>query len=95
MTGNNGWVSKWVRGDGEDGKEGGVGGKRDPYESKYRPIQKSKSPVAVPRAPIKIVDGHCWSPGIYRAQRLLGKTLKVAWEGAFVRALTLIIISDY
>ncbi len=61
-----------------------VGGKNDPTVSKDRLIQKSKSPVAVPQAPIKIVDGHHWSPGIYRTQRLLGKTLEVAWEGAFV-----------
>ncbi len=36
------------------------------------------------RAPLKIVDGHRWSPGIYRALRLLGKTLNAAWEGAFI-----------
>ncbi len=31
------------------------------------------------QAPLKIVDGRRWSPGIYRALRLLGKTLKAAW----------------
>ncbi len=41
------------------------------------------------RAPLKIVDGCRWSPGIYRALRLLGKTLNAAWEGAFIQTLTL------
>ncbi len=40
-------------------------------------------------APLKIVDGLHWSPGIYRALRLLGETLDAAWEGAFIRMLTL------
>ena len=40
------------------------------------------------RAPIKMVSGRAWSPGIYRALRLLGKTLDVAWERAFIRSLT-------
>ena len=38
------------------------------------------------RAPIKIVDGRPWSPNIYRNLRLVGKSLEVAWEKAFVRA---------
>ncbi len=66
-----------------------VGGKRDRTVSKDRPIQNSKSPVAVPQVPIKFVDGCRWSPGIYPAQRLLGMSLEVAWERAFVRALIL------
>jgi 8-oxo-dGTP pyrophosphatase MutT (NUDIX family) len=37
------------------------------------------------RAPIKLVDGRPWSPGVYRALRLLGATLEVAWERAFIR----------
>jgi hypothetical protein len=41
------------------------------------------------RAPLKIVDGRRWSPGIYRALRLLGKTLNAAWKGAFIQTLTL------
>ena len=41
------------------------------------------------RAPLKIVDGRRWSPGIYRVLRLLGKTLDAAWEGAFIQTLTL------
>ena len=40
------------------------------------------------RAPIKMVSGRAWSPGIYRALRLLGETLDVAWERAFIRSLT-------
>ena len=39
-------------------------------------------------APIKMVSGHAWSPGIYWALRLLGKTLDVAWERAFICSLT-------
>jgi hypothetical protein len=37
------------------------------------------------RAPIKIVDGREWSPGVYRNLRLLGRSLEVAWEKAFIR----------
>ncbi len=37
------------------------------------------------RAPIKVVDGHPWSPGVYRALRLMGKPLEVAWEKALIR----------
>ncbi len=40
------------------------------------------------QAPIKMVSGRVWSPGIYRALRLLGKTLDVVWERAFIRSLT-------
>jgi hypothetical protein len=40
------------------------------------------------RAPIKIVGGPAWSPGIYQALRLLGKSLDVAWEKAFIHPLT-------
>jgi hypothetical protein len=40
------------------------------------------------RAPLIMVSGHAWSLGVYRALRLLGKTLDVAWERAFVRSLT-------
>ena len=32
------------------------------------------------QAPVKMVSGRAWSPGIYRALSLLGKTLDVAWE---------------
>jgi hypothetical protein len=39
-------------------------------------------------APIKMVSGCAWSPGIYRALRLLGKSLDVAWERAFICPLT-------
>ncbi len=42
-------------------------------------------PKLLEQVPIKIVDGRPWSPGVYRALRLLGSTLEVAWERAFVR----------
>ncbi len=38
------------------------------------------------RAPIKLVDGCPWSPGVYRALRLLGRSLVTAWEKAFIRS---------
>ena len=41
------------------------------------------------RAPIKMVSGRAWSPGIYRTLRLPGKTLDVAWERVFIHPLTL------
>jgi hypothetical protein len=40
------------------------------------------------RAPINMVGGRAWSPGIYRSLRLLGKSLDVAWERAFIHPLT-------
>jgi hypothetical protein len=40
------------------------------------------------RAPIKMVSGRAWSPGIYRALRLLGKSLDVTWERVFIHPLT-------
>jgi hypothetical protein len=39
-------------------------------------------------APIKMVRGRAWSPGIYRALRLRGKSLDVAWERALIHPLT-------
>jgi hypothetical protein len=39
-------------------------------------------------APIKWIGGRAWSPGIYRALRLSGKSLDVAWKKAFIRPLT-------
>ena len=47
-------------------------------------------PTAEPteRAPIKMVGGRAWSPGIYQSLRLLGKSLDVAWERAFIHPLT-------
>jgi hypothetical protein len=36
------------------------------------------------QAPIKIVDGRPWSPGVYQLLCLLGKTLEVAWVRAFI-----------
>ncbi len=35
--------------------------------------------------PIKMVGGKPWSPGVYRNLRLMGKTIEVAWEHAFIR----------
>jgi hypothetical protein len=41
------------------------------------------------RAPIKMVNGRAWSPGIYWALRLLGRSLiDIAWERAFICSLT-------
>ncbi len=37
------------------------------------------------RAPIKMIDGCPWSPNIYCNLRLIGKSLEVAWEKAFIR----------
>jgi hypothetical protein len=39
-------------------------------------------------APTKMVSGCAWSPGNYRALRLLGKSLDVAWEIGFICPLT-------
>jgi hypothetical protein len=36
------------------------------------------------QAPIKIVDGRPWSPGVYQLLFLLGKTLEVARVRAFI-----------
>jgi hypothetical protein len=40
------------------------------------------------QAPLIMVSGCAWSQGVYRALRLQGKTLDIAWERAFVRSLT-------
>lgn len=40
------------------------------------------------QAPIKMVNGHSWSPGIYWALRLLGRSLDIAWERALICSLT-------
>ena len=58
-------------------------------------VEAHVGPTAEPtkqdqRAPIKIVGGRAWSPGIYHALRLLGKSLDVAWEKAFIRPLSFI-----
>ena len=42
----------------------------------------------VARAPLKMVGEKPWSPGVYRALRLLENPVKVAWKRAFVRTLT-------
>ncbi len=48
------------------------------------------------QAPIKMVDGRPWSPGVYKLLRLLGKTLEVAWERAFIQTTHFqVIIFDY
>jgi hypothetical protein len=49
---------------------------------------ESTKPKQDRRAPIKIVGGRAWSPGIYQALRQLGKSLDVAWEKVFIRPLT-------
>jgi hypothetical protein len=40
------------------------------------------------QAPIIMVSRRAWSPGIYWALRLLGKTLDVAWDRACICSLT-------
>jgi hypothetical protein len=55
--------------------------------------EEVREPTAEPTkqdrcAPINIVGGRAWSPGIYQALRLLGKSLDVAWEKAFIHPLT-------
>ena len=57
-------------------------------------VEAHAEPTAEPtkqdqRAPIKMVSGRAWSPGIYQALRLKGKTLDVAWERVFIHPLTL------
>jgi len=56
-------------------------------------VEVRAEPTAVPTnqdqcAPIKMVSGRAWSPGIYQALRLLGKSLDVAWEKVFIHPLT-------
>jgi hypothetical protein len=56
-------------------------------------VEAHAGPTAEPtkqdrRAPIKNVGGRAWSPGIYQALRLLGESLYVAWEKAFIHPLT-------
>jgi hypothetical protein len=36
------------------------------------------------RATIKMVQGKVWSPGVYPALRMLGRSLDVAWEKAVI-----------
>ena len=55
--------------------------------------EEVRGPTAEPtkqdrRAPIKMVSGRAWSLRIYQALRLLGKSLDVAWERAFIHPLT-------
>jgi hypothetical protein len=38
------------------------------------------------RAPLRLVSGRAWSPGVYKTLRLLGKPLDVAWRRAFIRS---------
>jgi len=49
-------------------------------------LTNARPPESESRAPIKLVDGRPWSPNVYRNLRLIGKSLEVAWEKAFVRA---------
>ena len=51
-----------------------------------RKLMKGSCPEGA--APIKWIGGHAWSPGVYRALRVLGKSIDVAWERAFIRPLT-------
>jgi hypothetical protein len=56
-------------------------------------VEVHAGPTAEPgkqdrRAPIKIVGRRAWSPGIYQALRLLGKSPDVAWERTDIHPLT-------
>jgi hypothetical protein len=55
--------------------------------------EEVRGPTAEPtkqhgRAPIMMASGRAWRPGIYQALRLMGKSLDVAWERAFIHPLT-------
>ncbi len=54
------------------------------YHTKDRWVRFAETTKQDQRAPIKMVSGR----GIYRSLRLLGKSLDVAWERAFIRPLT-------
>jgi hypothetical protein len=50
---------------------------------------KEHTSLDVPQpAPIKMVRGCAWSPGIHRALRLQGKSLDVAWGRVFIHPIT-------
>ncbi len=55
-----------------------------PVIKKSVSIAGEDSSLGSSRAPLKLIDGRRWSPGIYRALRLHGRILEVAWEGAFM-----------
>ena len=79
-----------------DGDEGGGSSNDDKTatteENKYFGFVRSpdlfvckvKAAATMTRQPRQLIDGRRWSPGIYRALRLHGRILEVAWEGAFV-----------
>ncbi len=50
-------------------------------------LTAARPPDIGAQAPIKIVGGKPWSPGVYHNLRLMGNTLEVAWERAFIRTL--------
>ncbi len=54
--------------------------KEESLDVEVRPLTKGSEL----RAPIKMVDGLLWSPGVYQLLHLMGKTLEVAWERAFI-----------
>jgi hypothetical protein len=63
------------------------------WDQRFAVDEEVQEPTAEPtkqdqRAPIKMVGGRAWSPGIYRSLRLLGKSLDVARERAFIHPLT-------
>ncbi len=59
------------------------------YKEYLHQVDVRTLPVGQNRpAPIKMVSGRAWSPEIYRALRLLDKSLDVAWERAIIRPLT-------
>ena len=75
-------------------KDRRVGGCAHSDQSPTNAVDKEvREPSAEPtkqdqQAPIRMVSGRAWSPGIYQALRLLGKSLDVAWERVFIHPLT-------
>ena len=71
---------------GESPKANTLAGDRPEKDGSIPPVDGRPDGLSTEgtRAPIKVIDGRLWSPGVYCALRLLGKSLEVAWERAFV-----------
>jgi hypothetical protein len=51
-------------------------------------VDMAVPPGELQQAPLIMVSGCAWNLGVYWTLRLLGKTIDVAWERAFVCSLT-------
>jgi hypothetical protein len=77
-------------------------GPRGKHRNEQRPIHTNMTATRLTeerldagvQAPIKIVDGRHWSPGVYRNLRLMGFSLEVVWARAFI-SLTFISQSSF